>query len=111
MVVGHIKITPDPPIKFTADPARGEQHVDIVIEPSFDRTLVLVHPPPPGGPFRWPAARDVVEPGTEMRIPVTFTPVDDAPVRATLTIDARHPDFYGRRQKFPVVLPIEVDAK
>ena len=111
MVVGHIKITPDPPIRFTADPARAEQQVVIVVEPSFDRTLILVNPPPPGGPFRWSAARNIVEPGTEMQIPVTFTPVDDAPVQVTLTIDARHPDFFGRRQQFPVVLPIEGNSK
>jgi len=111
MVVGHIKITPDPPIKFSADEAHAQQQVVIVIEPSFDRTLILVNAPTPGGPFWWPTTRDVVEPGTELRIPVTFTPSDTSPVQARFTIDARHPDFFGRRQQFPVVLPIEGNAK
>ena len=47
MVVGHIKITPDPPIKFSADEAHAQQQVVIVIEPSFDRTLILVNAPTP----------------------------------------------------------------
>jgi hypothetical protein len=111
MVVGHIKISPDPPIRFTADGASAQQQMEIVIEPSFDRSLIVVNPSPRGGPFSWPAAKAVVEPGTQMRVPVTFTPVDAAPVEAALTIDARHPDFFGRRQEFPVVLRIEGNAK
>jgi hypothetical protein len=41
-----------------------------------------------------------------MRVPITFTPTDASPAEATLTIDARHPDFFGRRQEFPVTLPV-----
>jgi hypothetical protein len=111
MVVGHIKITPDPPITFDRAAPDAQQEVIVVIEPSFDRTLILVNPPPPGGPFSWPATKAVVEAGGAMRVPITFRPVDDEPARATLTIDARHPDFFGRRQEFPVNLPIEASSK
>ena len=105
MVVGHIKITPDPPIRFEHS-ATETLEVTVVIEPSFDRTLILVNPPPRGGPFSWPATKAVVEAGATMRIPVTFRPDGDAPAQATLTIDARHPDFFGRRQEFPVAIPL-----
>ena len=105
MVVGHIKITPDPPIRFELS-ATKTQEVTVVIEPSFDRTLILVNPPPRGGPFSWPATKAVVEAGATMRIPVTFRPDGDTPAQATLTIDARHPDFFGRRQEFPVAIPL-----
>jgi hypothetical protein len=105
MVVGHIKISPDPPIRFT-QAGEDPQQVIIVIEPSFDRTLILVGPPPPGGPFSWPATKAVIEAGATMRVPITFTPTDASPAEATLTIDARHPDFFGRRREFPVTLPV-----
>ena len=111
MVVGHIKITPDPPIRFDHAAPDAPQEVIVVIEPSFDRTLILVNSPPPGGPFSWPATKAVVEAGGVMRVPITFKPVDDEPARAMLTIDARHPDFFGRRQEFPVSLPIEASSK
>ena len=110
MVVGHIKISPDPPIKFSRAGDEPQQVV-IVIEPSFDRTLILVGAPPPGGPFSWPATKAVVEAGATMRVPITFTPSGDAPAHATLTIDARHPDFFGRRQQFPVSLPVFGNVK
>ena len=110
MVVGHIKISPDPPIKFTQS-GEDSQQVVIVIEPAFDRTLILVSAPPPGGPFSWPATKAVVEAGATMRVPITFKPTDATPAHATLTIDARHPDFFGRRQEFPVTLPIDADTK
>jgi hypothetical protein len=111
MVVGHIKISPDPPIRFERCTAEVQQEVTLVIEPSFDRTLILVNPPPQGGPFSWPATKAVVEAGGTMRIPITFRPEGDEPAQATLTIDARHPDFFGRRQEFPVALPIEGNTK
>ncbi|TLZ44242.1 MAG: hypothetical protein E6K21_19590 [Gammaproteobacteria bacterium] len=110
MVVGHIKISPDPPIRFT-HAGDDPQQVVIVIEPSFDRTLILVGAPPRGGPFSWPATKAVVEAGATMRVPITFTPSGDEPAHATLTIDARHPDFFGRRREFPVTLPIDADTK
>jgi hypothetical protein len=106
MVVGHIKISADPRIRFHHAASDVRQQVTVVIEPSFDRTLILVNPPPRGGPFSWPATQAVVEAGAAMRVPVTFTPTDDAPAEATLTIDARHPDFFGRRQEFPVALTL-----
>jgi len=53
----------------------------------------------------------VVEAGATMRVPITFTPSGDEPAHATLTIDARHPDFFGRRREFPVTLPIDADTK
>jgi hypothetical protein len=111
MVVGHIKITPDPPIRFDHAAPDAQQEVIVVIEPSFDRTLILVNSPPPGGPFSWPATKAVVEAGATMRVPITFNPRDDEPAQATLTIDARHPDFFGRRQAFPVALPIQANTK
>jgi hypothetical protein len=111
MDVGHIKITPDPPIRFSRSDFDSPQEITLLIEPSFDRTLILINPPPPGGPFHWSTTKGVIEAGTAMRIPITFTPSGDEPAHAMLTIDARNPDFFGRRQEFPVTLPIHADTE